>query len=266
MRTLQPVAIKLFPLLAVMAALNATAAEDAINADRPGIADGSAVVGPGRFQIETGLQREWRNQSGEKTRTVFIPTLLRLGLSEAWEVRIESNGYTWERVTAADGDFSKSSGAAPVSLGAKYRLLEGDGTSPSLGVIARVFPRSGGGSFRTRHTTGDVRLVADWDFAEDWSLNPNIGLARYEDDAGEIFSARLLAMTLSYSVNKKLSVFLDGALQTPELKNGGAQTVYDAGVAYLLTPDMQLDFSAGVRGRGNTPPNQFIGAGISVRF
>ena len=241
-------------------------ADDTINADRPGIADGSAVVGKGRFQIETGLQREFRDRAGEKTHTVFIPTLLRLGLSDKWEMRIESNVHTWDRVTAADGTFTKSSGDAPVSVGAKYRLQDADGTGSSSGIIVRIFPRSGSGNYRSSYITADVRLVADWDFAADWSLNPNVGLARYEDGAGQLFSAGLFAATLSYNVNKKLSVFLDGALQTPESKGGKAMTIYDGGVAYLMTPDMQLDFSAGIRGRGDTPPDHFIGAGISVRF
>lgn len=241
-------------------------ADDAINADRPGIADGSAVVGKGRFQIETGLQQEFRDRAGEKTRTVFIPTLLRLGLSDEWEMRIESNVHTWDRVTAADGAFTKSSGDAPVSIGAKYRLRDADGTGPSSGIIARIFPRSGSGDHRTRYTTADVRLVADWDFAADWSLNPNIGLARYEDGAGQLFSTGLFAATLGYNMSKTLNVFLDGALQTPESKGGKTMTIYDGGVVYLMTPDVQLDFSVGIRGRGDTPPNHFIGAGISVRF
>lgn len=259
--------IWLLPLLAAaLISAAATAGDDAINADRPGIADGSAVVGKGRFQIETGLQQEFRNRLGEKKHTILAPTLLRLGLSEAWEMRIESNVHAWERVTAADGEFSKSSASTPISLGAKYRFWESDDVRPALGMIARVFPPSGSGGSRTRHTTGDVRLVADWDFAPDWSLNPNIGVARYEDGAGKTFSAGLFAVTLSYSVNDKLNVFLDGAAQTREQKNGKSMTVYDAGLAYLLTPDTQLDLSVGIRGSGDTPANQFIGAGISVRF
>ncbi|MBI3525531.1 MAG: transporter [Betaproteobacteria bacterium] len=257
-----------FLLAAVMviALFPAIAAADDINTDRPGIADGSAVVGSGRFQVETGVQQEWRDSLGEKTRTLFAPTLLRLGLGENWEMRIEGNVRTSERVTAADGTSSKSSGDAPVSIGAKYHFAAAEGAQPSLGVIARIFPRSGSGNFRTLHATGDVRLAADWDFAPDWSLNPNIGLARYEDDTNRVFSAKLFAVTLSYNVSNKLYIFLDGAAQTPEQSNGKTMTQYDTGFAYQMTPDTQLDVSVGFKGRGDTPANQFIGAGVSVRF
>lgn len=262
----QAVTIWFLPLLMAALMPTAAAADDTINADRPGIADGSAVVGKGRFQIETGVQQEFRKRQDSRTHTVVLPTLLRLGLSEAWEMRVESNVHTWERVSEADGARSKTSGNAPISLGAKYRFVDGGDNSPSFGVIGRVFPRSGGGGYRTRHTTGDVRLAADWDFAPDWSLNPNIGLARYEDGAGQVFSAGLFAATLSYSISNKLSIFLDGAAQTREQKNGKSMAVYDAGVAYLLAPDTQLDLSVGIKGHGETPANQFIGAGISIRF
>lgn len=259
---------RMFPLLAAIAVLFpvAAAADDAINADRPGIADGSMVVGRGRFQIETGLQQEFRDQSGERAHTVFSPTLIRCGLGDAWEMRIESNIYAWSRITAADGTFTKSNGNAPFSIGTKFHFQDADSTHPSLGIIARVSPRSGSGDYRTHHTTGDMRLVADWDFADAWSLNPNIGLARYEDGSGQVFLAGLFAATLSYSVSNKLSIFLDGAAQTPEQKNGKTMTLYDTGIAYQMTPDMQLDMSAGIRDRGDTTANQFIGAGISVRF
>src|SRR5690349_5258592 len=53
---------------------------DLINPDRPGLADGSNVVGRHHFQIEIGVQQEFRKESGISTRTTFIPTLLRFGL------------------------------------------------------------------------------------------------------------------------------------------------------------------------------------------
>ncbi len=61
-----------------------------INPDRPGIADGSNVIGVKRLQIETGLQEEFRRDGDSREHTIFIPTLIpsaliitgRLGLRE----------------------------------------------------------------------------------------------------------------------------------------------------------------------------------------
>lgn len=64
-------------------------ADDYINPDRPGIADGSNVVGGEHFQVETGIQQELRNGGHDRTR--LVPTLLRLGIDDNWELRAESN-------------------------------------------------------------------------------------------------------------------------------------------------------------------------------
>ena len=241
--------------------------DDTINPDRPGIADGSNVVGAGRFQIEAGIQQEFRRNGTLKDRRVFVPALLRLGISEQWEARIESNVYTWQRQTDSDTGVTKSQGYAPVSLGVKAHFLDSNGPAqPSLGAILRVFPGSGSNSFRTRHTTGDFRLAADWDFAPGWSLNPNLGVAIYEDGQQQLFSAGLFAMTLTYSQSKTLSFFVDTGMQSPEEKNGKSAITYDAGVAYLISRDVQLDFSVGAGAAGTTTPRAFLSAGISVRF
>ena len=254
-------------LFVSVALLQAAFAEDTINPDRPGIADGSNVVGAGRFQIEAGIQQEFRRNGTLKDRRVFLPTLLRLGIGEQWEARIESNVYTWQRETDSDAGVSKSQGYAPVSLGVKYHFLDGNGPAqPSLGAILRVFPASGSNSFRTRHTTGDFRLAADWDFAPDWSLNPNLGVAVYEDGRQQLFSAGLFAMTLTYSQSKALSFFVDTGVQSPEGENGKTAITYDAGVAYLISRDVQLDFSVGAGTAGVSTPRAFLSAGISMRF
>ncbi len=51
--------------------------DDYINADRPGIADGSTTVGKNRFQLETAIQAEFRQDGDEHEQTIFFPTLLR---------------------------------------------------------------------------------------------------------------------------------------------------------------------------------------------
>lgn len=137
---------------------------------------------------------------------------------------------------------------------------------PTLGVIARLVAPSGSGGFRSRRTTGDLRLAADWDFAPQWSLNPNIGIRRAEDEDGRAYSAGILAATVGYNPTEALNVFVDAGLQSPERKGGGSSVIVDVGVAYLLTRDVQLDLSVGKGVRGMTSPRAFVSAGISTRF
>jgi len=242
-------------------------AADYINPDRPGIADGSNVVGAGRFQIETGLQQEYRRSNGGHSQRLFIPALLRSGLSESLEVRIEGNTYT--RMTGYDPlqGTSRAEGTAPTSIGLKYHFIGGGGLQrPSVGAILRVFPPSGSGGFKTSHATGDLRLTADWDFASQWSLNPNLGVALYEDDSQRRYAAGLLALTLNYNPSKVFNLFVDAGLQTPETKHGKTSLIYDVGAAYIIGRNMQLDISVGSGAVGSTPARLFVAAGISMRF
>lgn len=249
------------------AAAAAQPLDDTINPDRPGIADGSNVVGAGRIQVETGVQREYRSSNGVQSRTQFLPTLLRVGVNENFEFRIESNAYTRTTETNSTQGTARAEGIAPVSVGFKYHFIDADGRQqPSVGVIARVFPRSGTRDFQSTRATGDFRLVADWDFLPEWSLNPNVGVALYEGSDRRLYAAGLFAATLSYSPSKSLSFFVDTGVQSPEARHGRSAVMVDVGMAYLIGRDIQIDISAGTRVAGETPPRPFLAAGLSMRF
>ena len=236
---------------------------DLINADRPGIADGSNVIGTGTIQLESGIQQEFRRSGDSREHTFFVPTLLRFGVNNDLEFRLEGNTFT--RVTTSDSTDS-TSGFAPVSLGFKYHFYKSTGCHQfSLGTIGRVFPKWGSKEFRTQHTTGDVRLAADWDFAPKLSLNPNLGVGWYEDDQGQPFTAGLFAMTLNYLPKKKLNPFVDVGVQAPESKHGPASVILDGGVALIIGENLQLDTEVGTRVHGDTGPHPFLAFGISWR-
>jgi len=231
---------------AINAATN-TSTNDAINADRPGIADSSVVVGRGTFQVETGVERDHQRSDGVDQQSLSTPTLLRYGLTSALELRLEGAGYQKVR-TCDSASCDTSTGWAPVSIGAKYHFRD----HSSLGVIARAFV------IHSDHATGDVRLAADLDLTEKWSLNPNLGAAR-EDDHGRLVTKALEALTLQYNLTSAANVFVDGGLD-------GSNLLLDAGGAWVIGKDTQLDLSVGWGAHGNAVPNVFWSAGISRRF
>ncbi|HEV2720841.1 MAG TPA: transporter [Thermoanaerobaculia bacterium] len=244
--------------IAVLAVAFATTSfaqqQEPINADRPGIADGSQTVGRGVFQVELGGERD--HFTDGDVHVLSTPLLLRYGLTAPLELRVEGNG--WARVTAPG---FHTSGWTPASIGAKFHFLD----KPSLGVIARWFPPSGTGDFKSDHASADLRLAADVDLSEAWSLNPNIGVASQDDGDGR-FTSALAALTLQYNVSKTFNVFVDGGLQSPESKGGSAALILDTGAAWIVGNNTQLDVEAGWGARGQSPPNVFVGAGISHRF
>lgn len=242
---------------------------DLVNPDRPGIADGSTVIGARRFQLETGYQNEFRSDTGNTERRIYFPTLLRFGISKSWEGRIEGNTYTFTRTTTPGMNPVETSGLSPLSFGFKYHFQDQTavGKHASLGTIFRLFPASGSSDFKTNHTTFDWRLAADWDFTPNLSLNPNIGIGLYEDDQGRTFASGLFAVTLNYfNHNRTINPFLDLGLQAPEERDGKSSLIIDAGIAFILGHNVQLDFSVGTGSLGRTPPHPFLSAGVSIRF
>jgi len=228
---------------------------DTINADRPGIADSSGVVQKGMLQIEFGAQ--WERRDGE--RSEFFPALFRVGVTDRFEARVEGNTFSSDEVNGV-----RSSGLGSTSIGFKYAFEEQHDRRPGVGVIARSFPAWGTGSFKPDQATADVRLAADWEFAERWTLNPNAGVGWYEGEPDHSWTA-LVAATLSYAPRPALSWFIDANGNLPEEQDGKAGIVADAGVAWTPRPNVQLDFSAGTRVHGDTPPQPFVSAGLAIR-
>jgi len=242
--------------------------DDLINPDRPGIADGSTVVGAKTFQIESGAHFEFRRSEDIREHTFFEPTLLRFGIDSHWEARIEGNTFT--RVTSFDSASmsDRTSGFAPTSIGFKYHIYNSNSDRQvSLGTIVRVFPTWGTKEFRSQHTTGDIRLTADWNFSPRFklSVNPNIGIARYEDDQGKLFTAGLFAMTLNYLPTKKLNPFIDVGVQSPEATGAQSSAILDGGLAYTIGRNLAIDATLGTRVHGVTGPRPLLEFGISWR-
>lgn len=219
----------------------AHAQEASIVADRPGLADGSTTVARGVVQLEAGVTAE-----GGDDERLTLPTLVRYGITDRLELRIDSDVLGW---TSDDAD------VAPVSAGFKLRLR--DGALP-LSLIASVQPPSGGGSLRSSAFESEARLVSDIELAEGWSLTPNVGVALAEGDG----AAAIFAATLERELGNALP-FVD--FETT-IADGDTSMIADAGVAWVVRPDTQLDISAGFDVFGDAYPEWFIAAGYSRRF
>lgn len=248
------------------AAAGTAGREELLNPDRPGIADGSRVIRAGQAQIEWGAQREYHVAGDTRSRVDLLPILLRAGISERVEIRLESNTATRSRGTEANGSTTDASGVAPASVGLKAQLFDSKGNHRrSLGMIGRVFPPSGSGAFRSRRFAGDLRVAGDWDVASHMSVNPNLGVARVDDGQGGSYSTLLGALTLNVLPTPRLNPFIDLGYQSRESSGGRASVILDVGIAYVIGRNLQLDVSAGRGVHGATPPRPFVAAGASVR-
>lgn len=241
--------------------------DDVIAPDRPDFADSPDVVGKGRFQIETGFERERDTADGVKNRTDTVPALLRLGVSEDWELRLETDGH--QRTVAdelATGQRSRVSGYSDMSVGAKWHLRDGDGARPALGMVAQWDLNTGSRPVRAQGKGGTLRLGAEWDLGDDLSLGTVQGLAWRHRDDGKRYTSALFGIVLEKSWNRHFSTFVEyAARQIAHARDRGSISTFDLGASWLLTRSVQLD-TALSRGINRNAPDWDWTAGVSLRF
>jgi hypothetical protein len=253
--------------LAVAGAQSALAAEDTIATDRPDMVESSDVVGRGRFQIETSMAFE-RDKSGtSRSRVSSTPTLLRIGLSDTWELRLETDGRM--RSTGEDpAGRTRDSGFADAALGIKWHMQDGDESKglPGIAWLVHVDWDSGSAPFRGQGLRPSVRMVAEWDLPHDVSVGVMPGLFADRNAEGRRFVGGILAAVASKSLTDRLRGFVElAATRLTSSRNGGNFLTFDSGLAYLLTKDMQIDVAV-ARGLTKTTPDFAWTIGWSARF
>ncbi|WP_343732966.1 transporter [Duganella sp.] len=252
--------VLLVPLLAC-----AAEEKDQIVTDRPDFVESSNVVGQGRFQIETSFALERNHAHGIRERTYSTPTLLRFGLSDTLEARIETDGRM-RMVTDRAGIRTAENGYADVSLGVKWHFADEQGGRPSMGLLAHVDLDSGTEAFRASGKGGSLRLAAEWELPGDLGLGVMPGIAWQRDDRGERYSSGIFGIVLGKEWSERFRTFIEySAPQIARGRHGGSLTTFDLGGAYLLTDTVQVD-TALSRGLNKNTPDWSWTVGLSIKF
>ena len=253
-------------LLAALAltALPAVHAQDTIATDRPDFVESSNVVGNSRLQVETSLLLERDRSGAARERTVATPTLLRYGVGENFELRVETDGRIDARHTEP-GLRAGEKGYADTSLGLKWHAMDASGSLPSVGVLLHADLDSGSRGLRGEGVRPSLRVVGEWELPDDYSLGvmPGVGVER---DEGGRYRYGILGVVVGKSINERLRGFVEVALpQIARSAHGGTQASFDIGGAYLLSDTVQVDamFSRGLNSR--TPDTAFT-VGFSFKL
>jgi len=247
--------------------LGAVAAEGAIATDRPDFVESSDVVGKGRFQLETSVAQERSTRDGVRMRLVSTPTLLRIGVSETVELRLETDGIQ-RRSTEGSGLKTSERGWADVALGAKWHVQDGDEASgrPGLAWLLHVEADTGTPPFRGDGLRPSLRAVAEWDLAGDYSLGVMPGVLIDRNDQGQRYVGAIFAVVVGKSFSDTTRGFVElSGRQLASKQNGGNVVSFDTGLAYLVTNDVQIDAAVSWGLNKNTPDVSWT-VGVSVRF
>jgi hypothetical protein len=245
----------------------ASCADDEISTDRPDVVESSDVVGKGRFQIEAGFAIDCDRENGVKSRVSTTPTLLRLGLGDTWELRLETDGAT--RARASSGGITvRERGFSDVSLGVKWHMQDGDEASnkPGIAWLLHADLDTGSSAFRGDGVRPSLRVVAEWELPGGWSAGVMPGFIIDRNADGKRFVGGIFAATASRNLTESVRGFVEiAAPQIASRKNGGSVVLFDFGLAWLLTPSLQLDTAVAI-GLNRDAPDAGFTVGVSAKF
>lgn len=257
--TCMPLAYPAMALLMALACGTARAQEQAaerqepISADRPDFVESSEVIGKGRIQIETSFLTERERNDEERQRSLSMPTLLRVGLSEALELRIESDGRTVQHTTQqATGERTTTAGYADTAFGLLWHAADARGMRPSVGVLASAELPTGSKRLRGEGVRPSLRVVGEWDLPGEMGLGlmPGIGVERSGETGRHTYG--IFGAVLAKEFNPRLRGLVQLAMpQIARSRHGGTEASLGVGAAYLISNDCQIDtlFSRGLNHR-----------------
>ena len=207
--------------------------DENLNTDRPDQSEGVYTLPKGQFQIENGLVFSKEESSDN--------LMLRYGLITNTELRLEAD------FDLRTPDFSST------TFSIKQRLYESEQRYiPSVGLI----------SYGQYSKTDAKTYTFDACLAFESSLTDQLSLA-YSARSSEQFKNLDVTAQVNYAPNNKLWSFVEyyasyNGMRAPEHN-------INAGFAYLLKPNFQIDLSGG-RTLWQPEPQYFVGVGIGYLF
>jgi hypothetical protein len=233
----------------------------ALTSNRPGIGDSEALVSSRVFQLEAGGQlQETPPGSDLRSTQTWGQLTLRYGVARRIEVFGGWDGLSLDRVRVR-GEPRIVAGGNDLRVGAKLALLTEEAQRLTLTIApAWSFP-IGSEEFTSGSQDPSFRVLWARSLPRDWSIAGNFLWLRTSDAIGRYWDTSV-TLGVTRGLTETLSVFVEGSnvLQTIRPDT----LTIDGGIAWVVRPDLQLDFSGGhtLRDRGDA---WFVSAGITVR-
>ena len=228
--------------------------------DRPDATESPTVVPKRYLQIETGAFYESFKEENIKTEDFTYNTMLiRYGLLERLELRLGWD-YTNSKLFFDNTEISTISSFSPLLLGVKIPIAAEKGALPEIGLLGHLnLPFSVNKELRPENTGVDFRFSFAHTLSEKSSLSYNLGAA-WENDSPQ--AAYLYTIAYGYALSNKWGIYFELYGDFPE--NTKANHLWDAGLTYLISNNVQFDATIG---SGITKGQDLLlSAGISFRL
>ncbi len=240
--------------------------EEPLESDRPDITEAPTTVGLGRLQIESGYLYT-HGKSGDPTANSHeLPQLLlRYGIAERLELRCYFDGIVLDsRRQAHSGRLVEEDGLSDIEFGFKYAATQQDGWWPKMAVLAAVTAPAGSPNQTSGQVDPIVGYLYGWEITKRLSLDAETA-ATWTAESDDRYSELQQSFSLGFALTEPLHVFGEWAgLFRRHADDSRPQQYFDAGVTCLVSPNVQLDWSAGV-GLTAAADRFFTGCGITMR-
>ena len=253
---------------------------ETISSNRPGQAITSTSVGKRVFQVESGIDYGGQeiDISTKFGKSYGISTLLRYGLTETFEVNLgiglkslrinmpdsvfNLNRYSLSKIGSRYRNLADSSfnlGDLNLStLGIRYNITEGKGIKPTVGFQFTVKLNVFNGDYNADNIAPQFLMVTNQELFKRFFLTTNLGA---DWDGNNTNPTGIYAVNLALSINDKWGGFIEnyGSFDDSYFDTG-----FDAGIAYLVNNNLQLDILGGI-GNNLDLIDYFVSFGISWR-
>jgi hypothetical protein len=228
--------------------------------DRPGYTYGTATVPVGGVQAEVGYTD---TRFASTTYQTLGEGLLRIGVGPNTEFRAFANSYALRSDAGVSSD-----GLEDAKLGLKHKLWAGKGTTGFSGASIALLPAAsipiGSDGFSASVWQPELLVAAALPVTSKFSLVSNVGDVYVK--LGPDREHKLLGTLAGWlTFSPKVSAFAEYAGSRIASVDNSTLHYFDAGVAVVVVPAIQLDVRVG-QGANHTNNDRFIGVGISRRW
>ena len=223
--------------------------------DRPGYGFTPVVLGAGDVTVEQGFP-DWSrdHQDGVSSSMYSTDSLIRLGMGGPFELQLGGSAYNYLHETGA-GINDSNHGHGDTNLAVKFALPTSNKIF-SWGLLASVEFTNGSKDFR--NDQNQYLLGAQFNLQAD---EKNSLGAYLEDVRAGGRDSTTVAFSDNYSVSKSFTLYAETAfLHTPDQGSG---TVAGGGLAWLVSPRVQIDAGFDHRVSGTAPEWQ-TNLGVSI--
>ena len=230
--------------------------------DRPDQTESSTVVPLHSLQIETGFVMENAETAREKIKSyAYNTTLLRYGLLESMELRLGLE-YLNEEIAIKNTDTVNTfSGTSPLYAGFKIKIADEAGWMPEIAFLGGLeLPFTAAEHFETSSAAAGMRFSIAHTLSDRFSIGYNLGA---EWDGETAAPSYYYSLALGIGITDRLGMFIENYGLLSE--NGGGEHLFDAGITYLVLPNLQFDISGGF-GLNDEAIDNFISCGLSYRI